>query len=273
MGDFVSAPDNMSTSTPQQQAGFDYYTWPDSNVSMALSPSSAGSLASPIMQTGGGFPENIADTIVYGGELDNYSQQSVQQPTDAMSSRSPSFAAPNPLPSSKPKLRSASRTSKNLQIRPDETPRERKSRNSHNLVEKQYRNRLNLQFESLMNALPESVKTSVAVGGGGPGSEGTLSEGLDLGERKLSKAQVLDISTRYIKSLEKDREKLERENGELVRGMERLKRLLEKEQEEKRGDGRGVRGVYEDDGNFGLGSGGRGARGERGGDGGGYSGT
>ncbi|KAJ4304431.1 hypothetical protein N0V88_002044 [Collariella sp. IMI 366227] len=59
----------------------------------------------------------------------------------------------------KTKLRSASRASKNMQFRPQETPQERKSRNSHNLVEKQYRNRLNMQFEILMNTLPESMRS------------------------------------------------------------------------------------------------------------------
>ncbi|KAK3996003.1 hypothetical protein QBC44DRAFT_5151 [Cladorrhinum sp. PSN332] len=263
MGDFVSAQamDQGAMNSTPQQPSFEYYPWHDGTMNIALSPSSAGSLASPIMSAGGGVSEQAADSIVYGGgEMDGYSEQQQLQRTDTMaatSSRSPSFVPPNAPPSSKPKLRSASRTSKNLQARPDETPRERKSRNSHNLVEKQYRNRLNLQFESLMSALPESMKNSVASGGGT--SEG-LSEGLDIGERKLSKAQVLDMSTRYIKSLEKDRETLERENGELVRAMERLRDMLEKEQEEKRGSG-------DYDGHRG------GGRGERGGGGAGYVGT
>ncbi|KAG7290532.1 hypothetical protein NEMBOFW57_000535 [Staphylotrichum longicolle] len=68
--------------------------------------------------------------------------------------------------SGKAKLRSASRASKNTQHRPEETPQERKSRNSHNLVEKQYRNRLNMQFEILMNTLPESMRSAPAVGWG-----------------------------------------------------------------------------------------------------------
>ncbi|KAJ3453839.1 hypothetical protein MRS44_018471 [Fusarium solani] len=56
------------------------------------------------------------------------------------------------------KLRSASRTSKNSRSRPNDTPKERRTRASHNLVEKQYRNRLNAQFESLLSALPEQLR-------------------------------------------------------------------------------------------------------------------
>ncbi|KAK4459010.1 hypothetical protein QBC42DRAFT_275423 [Cladorrhinum samala] len=238
MGDYVSAPQTVQQDwlniTPQQP-DFGYNLCSASGdggcdvimSSMALSPSSAGSLASPTFPPTGGFPEQ---PLVYGGQDENgYSSSQQRQPTDTVAALSSagSFAPPRPPAASSkhPKLRSASRTSKNVQPRPDETPRERKSRNSHNLVEKQYRNRLNLQFESLMNALPESMRNSAASGGG----DGATSERLELGERRLSKAQVLDMSTRYIKTLESDREALERENGELVKGIEILKDLLDKE--------------------------------------------
>lgn len=225
-----------SLNATPQQPDFGYYPWPASGgggggdgtmTSMTLSPSSAGSLASPILPPGGGFPEQL---LVYGGEVEkSYSPSQQRQPTDAVaaSSSSGAFAPPKSAAASskQTKLRSASRTSKNLQPRPDETPRERKSRTSHNLIEKQYRNRLNLQFESLMNALPESMRNSAASGAG----DGATPEGLHLGERRLSRAQVLDMSTRYIKTLEKDREALERENGELIKGVEVLRGMLDKE--------------------------------------------
>ncbi|KAK1779179.1 hypothetical protein QBC45DRAFT_140212 [Copromyces sp. CBS 386.78] len=137
----------------------------------------------------------------------------------------------------KGKLRSASRAPKNIQPRPQETPEERKSRNSHNLVEKQYRNRLNAQFESLLAVLPDSLRSSMTMMGGGCGgdSDGVNGNGagsvipgqhpsLDFSiERRLSKAEVLDMSRRYILTLEKEREMLEREKEQLLHSIDQLR--------------------------------------------------
>ena len=159
-------------------------------------------------------------------------------PSSALSSYGKPLLAPAPPPGSGPspinttptaagnksKLRSASRTSKNIVPRPSESAEERKTRNSHNLVEKQYRNRLNAQFESLLNALPDSVKSPGGTSGSGGESDGAVGLGVDLGERRLSKAEVLDMSRRYIQSLESQRDKLERERedlqGRVARGEE-----------------------------------------------------
>ncbi|KAM7193296.1 allergen Fus c 3 [Naviculisporaceae sp. PSN 640] len=129
----------------------------------------------------------------------------------------------------KSKLRSASRTSKNIVTRPSETAEERKTRNSHNLVEKQYRNRLNAHFENLLNALPDSIRSPGGSGGDSDGIEGGGgAASVDLGERRLSKAEVLDMSRRYIQSLEKERDKLEREREELQGDMARLRSAYER---------------------------------------------
>jgi hypothetical protein len=202
-----------------------------------------------------------------------------EQTTSPPSSRIPTHrpqTTPSPAPpadnnntnnsSSKSTLRSASRASKNTQqYHPAETPRERKSRNSHNLVEKQYRNRLNTQFEILMNTLPASMRSpagtaagaGVGVGMGmgmgmgasasggdsdGPGLEsaaggrGGVSRGRGSssaahhgafetvgGERRLSKAQVLDMSARYIRSLEQERDRLVEEKEVLMEDVRRLR--------------------------------------------------
>ena len=115
------------------------------------------------------------------------------------------------------KLRSAARTSKNQVHRPSETMEERKSRNSHNIVEKQYRNRLNARFESLLNALPDTIR-----GEGGSGEEGET-QNFDIGEKRVSKAEVLDMARRHIQSLERDRDALEKERDELLEDMEQLR--------------------------------------------------
>ncbi|KAK0621296.1 hypothetical protein B0T17DRAFT_533552 [Bombardia bombarda] len=110
-----------------------------------------------------------------------------------------------------------------------ETADERRARSSHNLVEKQYRNRLNAQFEGLLNALPESVRSpATAVGGGGDSDGGGFRQGgqtsdMLAGEKRISKGDILDMSRRYIQTLETEREALEREREELLENMERLR--------------------------------------------------
>ncbi|OIW33830.1 hypothetical protein CONLIGDRAFT_196606 [Coniochaeta ligniaria NRRL 30616] len=113
----------------------------------------------------------------------------------------------------KRELRSASRTSKNKQERSAETTEEQKSRNSHNLVEKQYRNRLNAQFEDLLQVLPESASS------GGPSPEGDGGDGrAKIGDKKrMSKAEVLDLARQRILYLEEENKKIERENDDLRR--------------------------------------------------------
>ncbi|KAK0748593.1 hypothetical protein B0T21DRAFT_25373 [Apiosordaria backusii] len=256
MGDYVSP-------IQPPQPGFDFPPpWPTiDDGTMSLGTASPNSLMSPVMQsyemvaspTGSGIDRSTMG--MYGGP-ENWQQLPPQASsrTNSMEmgspagkrakhyaeqSASPVIGAPQPNPSStsstaKTKLRSASRTSKNAQNRSEETPQERKSRNSHNLVEKQYRNRLNAQFEILMNTLPESMRSPTTTASGadsdaGQGVQGGQVIGLDLGERRLSKAQVLDMSTRYIRSLEKEREKLEREREELLLNMSKMREAYEKD--------------------------------------------
>ncbi|PNP57193.1 hypothetical protein FNYG_15280 [Fusarium nygamai] len=120
-------------------------------------------------------------------------------------------------PSRQAKLRSASRTSKNSQARLNDTPKERRTRASHNLVEKQYRNRLNAQFESLLSSLPEQLRA----GNNGNGDTDE-SEGNDA-DRRVSKGEVLEMARKHIQLLEQECAQLERENLELHGNLRRLK--------------------------------------------------
>ncbi|KAI0448138.1 hypothetical protein F4803DRAFT_10701 [Xylaria telfairii] len=131
----------------------------------------------------------------------------------------PGFAPESVAPSSssnRSKLRSASRTSKNTHHNPPATAEERKSRETHNNVEKQYRNRLNAHFESLLSALPERMQSADGEEGGD----------LDAGDRRVSKAEVLEMARRHIKSLERECAVLEGERDELRDNMERLRWLF-----------------------------------------------
>lgn len=107
------------------------------------------------------------------------------------------------------KLRSASRASKNNHLNPPATEEERKTRASHNQVEKQYRNRLNAHFEALLNTLPEYMR-------------GGEDEEVDI-DRKISKAEVLEMARRHILSLERDCSALQEERDDLRASVEKMR--------------------------------------------------
>ncbi|KAK3323854.1 hypothetical protein B0T19DRAFT_215086 [Cercophora scortea] len=100
------------------------------------------------------------------------------------------------------------------------TPEERRARHNHNVVEKQYRNRLNVQFERLLAALPTAADQRADadalydMDGRAPESCAVVDE------KRLSKAEVLDMATRRIKALEKERRHLQQERAELLQNVE-----------------------------------------------------
>lgn len=80
-----------------------------------------------------------------------------------------------------------------------------RGRTNHNQVEKQYRNRLNGQFESLLNKLPND-------------------DDRDGAKSRVSKAEVLMLAKRHIVQLEQEKTMLEEQRMELENGVEELKR-------------------------------------------------
>jgi hypothetical protein len=81
----------------------------------------------------------------------------------------------------------------------------RGTRTNHNHVEKQYRNRLNGQFESLLQMLPRE--------------ENGLAN-----EKRVSKAEVLILAKKHIEELEREKRELEEENVGLEETVTELKK-------------------------------------------------
>jgi hypothetical protein len=77
------------------------------------------------------------------------------------------------------------------------TSEERRARQNHNIVEKQYRNRLNSQFERLLSILPANQMEGVESG-----------RTVEFDERRMSKAEVLDLARRRIHALENEVQQL-----------------------------------------------------------------
>lgn len=86
-----------------------------------------------------------------------------------------------------------------------------KGRKNHNRIEKQYRNRLNGQFETLLSALPLEQDAN--------GAKATN----DQQERRVSKAEVLIMAKEHIKALEDRKATLENQRTSLVRNIKDLK--------------------------------------------------
>ncbi|KAL5603823.1 hypothetical protein FOVSG1_006573 [Fusarium oxysporum f. sp. vasinfectum] len=95
---------------------------------------------------------------------------------------------------------------------------ERRARASHNRVEKHYRNRLNAQFESLLNVLPAKTRQD----GNGNGDD-IESDGTNNPDRRVSKGEVLEMARKRIQALEREGNELQRENPELQGSLRRLK--------------------------------------------------
>lgn len=119
-------------------------------------------------------------------------------------------------------LRTASRApkrySQSTARKPAETPEEVKARAAHNQVEQQYRKRLNAQFERLLAVLPQPDYDEEGMDEEG-GGEGGGRVGMD---KRISKAEVLDLARRRIKLLERERASLERQNEELLGNERRM---------------------------------------------------
>lgn len=87
----------------------------------------------------------------------------------------------------------------------DLTAEEQRARQSHNLVEKKYRNRLNAQFEQLLAVLPADEQRDSKRGGSQDGEE-----------KRMSKGDVLDLARRRIRALEDEKARLQAERQALL---------------------------------------------------------
>ena len=152
--------------------------------------------------------------------------------SSSSSSSSSSTADSSSGRKSKPQLRTACRRRKDIGAGPSSsspaedleddllTPEERRARQNHNLVEKQYRNRLNHQFESLLAILPANRNSHDGSGSRGDRPSSSKASSVpgagDADDRRLSKAEVLEMARQRIKTLEKERRTLQLEREELL---------------------------------------------------------
>ena len=90
------------------------------------------------------------------------------------------------------------------------SPKDR-ARNSHNNVERDYRNRLNGQFQRLLAVLPVPVD--------GTDEQQARNRAAVALDRRVSKGRVLDMACRHILSLEKKISELEREAQDSARAL------------------------------------------------------
>lgn len=97
------------------------------------------------------------------------------------------------------------------------TSEERRARQNHNVVEKQYRNRLNIQFERLLAILPANQADV----------DGASRHG-EFDDRRMSKAEVLDMARRRIHALEQERKQLHAEREALLENVNIMQRAAQR---------------------------------------------
>lgn len=97
----------------------------------------------------------------------------------------------------------------------DLSPEELRTRRCHNLVEKQYRSRLNAQFERLLAVLPPERQRRER--DGESDDEAGDVDGSSSSSKRISKAEVLDAAVQRIRQLEVRNRKLRKEREGLRR--------------------------------------------------------
>lgn len=109
------------------------------------------------------------------------------------------------------------------------TPKQRRARNSHNKVERKYRDRLNTQYVHLLAVLPISLQR-----GGGEGVTADTSKpskkpgsGGNKGDRGICKGEILDMATSRIKALEQEAEFLQQERDSLLTSVDGLQAMVD----------------------------------------------
>jgi hypothetical protein len=104
-------------------------------------------------------------------------------------------------------LRTATRRSKRSDPppKPGETPEHHRARTTHNIAEKEYRQRLQRSFQQLLDALPDIME------GTGDGSRQTWRKQ----HRQMSKVDVLTETTRVLEFLESDNRRIKAELEQL----------------------------------------------------------
>lgn len=103
------------------------------------------------------------------------------------------------------------------------TNEEKRARQSHNAVEKQYRNRLNMQFERLLAVLPADQQAEARDRHHMKGSGSSVG---DADDKRMSKAEVLDMARRRIRALEEERLALQEERKGLIENVSEMQRAV-----------------------------------------------
>lgn len=173
----------------------------------------------PVVSSWSGYPldfsnsSDLACSMPYPETLDTDKDDTPSPPpTDTPNSYGQD---PRASRSTSLKLRTASRKSKNSGRRTSIAKEEAQARRCHNMVEKNYRNRLKIHFETLLAVLPIAQT----------GNHDEKWSALSL-DQFLSKGQVLDVARDHILELERKVELQAAESNRRLEEMERLKAIL-----------------------------------------------
>jgi hypothetical protein len=148
---------------------------------------------------------------VYNPITTNATSYYIDTPPISLPINTPSTTLTPTYPSTSPSPSHSGTTALACSTSPEPVfPEDHRARAAHNVVEKQYRSRLNSQFDALLHVLPtERSKAGVKSYNEKVGDR-------KAGARKMRKADVLELARQYIQVLESRINKLSKENAELM---------------------------------------------------------
>ncbi|KAH6874210.1 hypothetical protein B0T10DRAFT_552961 [Thelonectria olida] len=118
------------------------------------------------------------------------------------------------------------RSSASQQEDPRITFAQKRARDCHNRVEKQYRDRLNSRYITLLNMIPVRAVTSQTDSEESGSASTDESVGLrgkvHNDSRGVSRGEILDAARQYIQTLEREEEVLQREREQLLRRIKKM---------------------------------------------------
>ncbi len=163
----------------------------------------AGGFASPVSPTDGYWSASSPEQSTFAQVKAEPKSASSPASTSGESSRGVKRLRTT-TPRSKAKKPSRARSSRSPSEDDLPAPKDQRARQSHNIIEKQYRNRLNSQFELLLAILPTDRRMD---DGEAPA---------DADDRHMSKSEVLDLARRRVEALQRDHARLLGERASLL---------------------------------------------------------
>jgi hypothetical protein len=226
---WVSADTTSADATPRPLETFDDFGNVFNNNTRVMSPQDfslwEGSGGFPVLhKQGDNHPVETESSADFSESSESTSRRESETATETEAREQPTYSYPNspkyirtpakPSKTQTSRKRSSARSLEDSSAPSNKTAATGKKfkngRYNHNLVEKQYRTRINNCFKGLLSKIPQEMVV-------GAGKVGTKHK------KAISRGETLELAEQYIRKLEKEEQDLTHLNKEMSDDVERLK--------------------------------------------------